>query len=261
MDRGGYCRVMARDLNKFTFEEGLNALSPHAREWNVHDMYTWFDRDPSDAATTDHVDVSDVYTLTVECGDFMCISFDAPLANILDDPNLDTDTAASTTGTYWTTTADWTISGGLARFSGTTYEKIIQLVSLPANHNALLEYNTSFEEGGPLVAVLDGYVAGLIPHITETGVGSVFLQDLEDSSFGFRLYAGSLGMGGRWNGTVDYLRLLPVPQIAKSTAFAIPPGVWTLKVPKGLGDRIIFSFLPFYEPTDKAHLYMKVVTH
>ncbi len=246
-------------INLLTPEEALNARTISSGAWDVQPMKSWFDKDPSDTATTGHLDVSDTTLISVQCGDPMCISFDNPLANILEDPNFDTDTAASTTGTYWTTGAGWVISGGKATYSGSTYQFLKQLVSLPANHNALLEYDIGFEEGGPLVPCVDGWIHEESVWLNEGGVGSVFLQDGEDSSMGLRIYAGS--QPTRWNGSINYLRLLPVPQINKSTAFVLHPGQYQLQVPQGLGDRIIFSYLPYREPTDKQRLYMRIVRH
>ena len=95
--------------------------------------------------------------------------------------------------------------------------------------------------------------------LNEGGGGSGFLQDGEDSSMGLRMYAGS--QPTRWKGSINYLRLLPVPQINKSTAFVLHPGQYQLQVPQGLGDRVIFSYLPYRELTDKQRLYMRIVRH
>ena len=247
---------MARDLNKFTFEEGINALSPHAREWNVHDIYSWFDKDPSDVKTTAHIDVSDIYTLTVECGDYMCIKFAAinESDSVISDGGFNSDVAGGATGTHWDLSegADWTISNGNAKLvagAGTNTAK--DLNAATADTTYWVTYTMTGFSGNDFTVRL-GWDGNTTPR-TADGTYSEYVTAT----------GGNIHMYGNNStaATIDNLSVIPLVNINKSTDFAIPPGVWTLKVPKGLGDRIIFSFLPYNEPVDKGHLYMKVVTH
>ena len=66
---------MSSNLHKFTVEEALNAQSIHSGKWIVHPMRTWVDKDPNNVNTTGFLDVSDTTLISVQCGDFMCISF------------------------------------------------------------------------------------------------------------------------------------------------------------------------------------------
>jgi len=243
---------MSSNLHKFTVEEALNAQSIHSGKWIVHPMRTWVDKDPLDVKTTGFLDVSDTTLISVQCGDFMCISFDKGLEDIVKDGTFDTDTAASTTGTYWTTQADWTVSGGVAKkVAGSGGKSIYQ---------SLLTIGTSYQIT---------YTLNLESGRLQTGFGDAGYGELRYGSGQFVEYVTPLGSNANlrfWGsndfvGSIDNVKVKPLNQINKSTDFALHPGQYQLQVPKGLGDDIIFSYLPYNNPTFKGPLFMRIVEH
>ena len=66
---------------------------------------------------------------------------------LVNDGNFDTDTAASTTGTYWTTGAGWTISGGTANFNTTGNSTLIQNLSITSGKSYRIQISGAITSG------------------------------------------------------------------------------------------------------------------
>tara|TARA_R110002020_G_scaffold61330_2_gene165152 strand:- start:125 stop:856 length:732 start_codon:yes stop_codon:yes gene_type:complete len=240
-------------LDLFTAEEALNVRSIHSGKWKVHPVRSWFDKDPSDVKTTGFLDVSNIGLMSVQCGDVMCIAFNERQNNIVNDGTFDTDTAASTTGTYWTTQADWTISDGKAtKVAGSGGKSITQTSLLTIGTSYQVTYDLDLQAGrfqtvcGDLDCGDLRYTSGTYTeYVVPTG-----------SNTSFRFW-GSYDFAG----SVDNVIIRPLTQINKSTDFAIVAGQYQLQVPRGIGDNIIFSYLPHREPTNKQELFMRIVEH
>ena len=134
--------------------------------------------------------------------------------DVVSDGGFDTDTAASTTGTYWTTQAGWVISNGVATHdgdgtlvyssvghknivSGTTYKVTFDWVQTSTDSNDGLEfrdygssYTTRYEETGHSGG---GSGSSEFYFTSDTTNGSLYLR----------------GVNG-WTGTVDNVVVKPV---------------------------------------------------
>ena len=250
---------MARTLQRLTVEESLNAMSPHTAKWKVHDLYTWINEDSSDVTLTKHVDVSDLYSFTIQCGDFMYISFTEQNDNIALDGKFSNDVATGVDGSFWKlSSADsWNIKGGKAiHVSGDSGHFFSQVRAssdgwdLTTNTTYLIKYTISEITSNSFYVRAGWGSRGK----TRTN-GGYYSEYLKASEANFYLHA-----NGGANCAIDDLQVIPTTNINKSTDFIIAPGMWTLKVPKGLGDKIDFNFLPYSDSTAASN-FMRVVEH
>ena len=263
---------MSSNLHKFTVEEALNAQSIHSGKWIVHPMRTWVDKDPNNVKTTGFLDVSDTTLISVQCGDFMCISFQKGPGWIVDgvqaDGNFDIDVAAGSDGTYWKTGNHWTISGGKAvcdRTGGGSGGLLQQRRAsdgnwdLTTNSSYQITYTVcDYESGGLHIRAgwdnEDGDTEICrSPKRNGNGIYTDFLTAVDAN-----LYI-SADVGSKFS--LENIKVRELTQINKSTDFALYPGQHQIQIPKGLGDDIIFSYLPYTNPTFKGPLFMRIVEH
>jgi hypothetical protein len=269
---------LSSKLQKFTFNEAFNAITPQNLGYDVQPLWSWALEDSIPETSTRFCDVSDAYKLTLQCGDWMHIKFfsGTGVVDIAPNGDFDVDVASSTTGTHWTTGSDWSISNGRAICTCTDFS------ALTSTNSSLLSagqhYQIKFDIGthkligdanpvGGHNETISYYVTGNISNGSQSGLShsgvsqgskSVEFWAIPTHNTNIGFFAGSAH-----HIFIDNIVINEMPNIERDDDFAIPPGIHEIVVPRGyMDEQIIFAALPYNNYTEAlGPQFLRIVKH